>query len=460
MIFSLRLAVWFFLLVCCTLESVAQDAVKKQPVPDAESQTRAATEIKSVFKNEYAKKKAPDRHALATKLFEAAKSTKDDTVVRFVLFSEANDLASKSGDVSLAVQIVDEIAKVYEVRRSAMKAAALEVAAGVPVPLAGVANGGEVSLELVEEAIADDDLEAAGRFVKLAEAAARKSKNAYLLARSQARGKDLTALRKEFEKVKTAAAKLEKDPNDGMANAEYGKFVCLLIGDWNKGLPLLTMGSDAKLKKLAELEGRKPTEAADQLELGEGWIELANTQAEPYKSPMLMRSYHWFLLARPKLTALNKAKVENWMAQAPRRRLIEMEEFDVKPGPWGLGKGVLHSDIPIIVNEKRSLFSLSTHPNDSSAFVVKYRLSKAAKSFKGSVGLNDTCLPGGAGSPVTFKVYGDGKPLWASAPMKAGRELQPFLIGVAGIDVLELRAESSGYAAGAHAIWWEPQVNR
>jgi hypothetical protein len=71
---------------------------------------------------------------------------------------------------------------------------------------------------------------------------------------------------------------------------------------------------------------------------------------------------------------------------------------------------------------------------------------------------NDTSL--GANVPITFLVFGDGKQLWASKPVKAPRELQTRQVSVAGGDVLELRVTCAGAFYDAHAVWYEPQVSR
>jgi len=75
----------------------------------------------------------------------------------------------------------------------------------------------------------------------------------------------------EFERAKQANTTLAKKPDDPEANFTAGKYLCLVKGDWDKGLPLLAKGSDAKLKELAQKELAGPKDAAEQAAVGDGW---------------------------------------------------------------------------------------------------------------------------------------------------------------------------------------------
>lgn len=268
-------------------------------------------------------------------------------------------------------------------------------------------------------------------------------------------------MRAEYEKAKAATATLATNPKDEKANAVYGRFLALHKNDWERALPLLLAGNDEKLKNLAVREAKKPTEAAEQVELGEAWMELAAGQPEPDKSAMAMRGYHWLRLARPQVGGLKKAKLDNLMKAASRQYLIDLNEFDVKAGQWNFGKGVLcgGDDVPIRINEKQSLFGLGMLPPSNGMFSVKYRLAKAAKTFAASVALNDT-VSKEAGTAVTFMLFADGKQIWASKPVKHPRQSQPCFVSVSGVEVLELRVNCPGDHFFEHAVWIDPYIGR
>jgi NPCBM/NEW2 domain len=141
--------------------------------------------------------------------------------------------------------------------------------------------------------------------------------------------------------------------------------------------------------------------------------------------------------------------------------LIDMQEFDVKTGPWPFGKGVVGNPegTAIRVAGVRSLNGLGMHPPPKGGMArVKYTLGKGMQFFHGSVALDDSTQK--AWSPVRFHVWGDGRKLWTSKPVNAPRQKQDWRLDISGIRVLELRATCEGILVGAHAVWIEPRLLR
>ena len=138
--------------------------------------------------------------------------------------------------------------------------------------------------------------------------------------------------------------------------------------------------------------------------------------------------------------------------------LSDMDEFDVKAGPWTLGKnGDIGNGQQIVVNGNRSSKGLGMHPPDNGYSRVKYRLGKKAAVFKAGAALNDTANI--VFHLATFEVWGDGKRLWKSDPVsKAKQPVQETSVDVSGVDVLELRVVAHGSHLGLHAVWIEPRV--
>jgi WD40 repeat protein len=281
----------------------------KKPVPDAAKQAAAEKVIKDLFQEDYARKTTLARLQLATKLLEKAADTKDDPVSTFVLLREARDLATQAGDARTALKAIDELAKDYAVDGRQLKGSVLaKVAEEAKTPVAGkaVVDG---YLALVEEAVGADDYEAALGFLSQAEAAARKVNSAPLVSQVQARAQELKAIQRAFSQVQDAAATLRKTPDDPQASLAMGKFLCLLKGDWDKGLPLLAQGSDPAVKALARKEVDAPAGAAEQADVGDGWWDLAEQEQGAVKVQFLRRAYYWYQQAEGGLTGLTQAKV-------------------------------------------------------------------------------------------------------------------------------------------------------
>lgn len=71
------------------------------------------------------------------------------------------------------------------------------------------------------------------------------------------------------------------------------------------------------------------------------------------------------------------------------------------------------------------------------------------KRFTALAGVDDSTAA--ASAKVVFKVYGDGKPLFTSAPVGRGQAPVRIAVGLDGVQVLELVAEAASTAAGGPA---------
>jgi alpha-galactosidase len=125
-----------------------------------------------------------------------------------------------------------------------------------------------------------------------------------------------------------------------------------------------------------------------------------------------------------------------------------------KKGQLGYGIRPGEADSPITFNGQRYQQAISAAAPSS----VKYKLGGQMKLFKASVACNDLD-PGvtGPAQPMTFKVYGDGELLWASAPVPLVGFNQDVRISVAGVKELELRVDCAS-VNNARAVWLDPQV--
>jgi formylglycine-generating enzyme required for sulfatase activity len=110
---------------------------------------------------------------------------------------------------------------------------------------------------------------------------------------------------------------LASKPNDPAANLAVGQFDCFVKAEWDRGLPLLALGSDAELRALAEKELAGVSDAGAQVELGDGWWALSETEAGLARDHLREHAAKWYERAQPSLEGLAKAKVE--------KRLKEVE---------------------------------------------------------------------------------------------------------------------------------------
>src|SRR5262245_35218899 len=113
-----------FLALLCL--AVPQD---RAPVPDAVRLKKAQTEVREVFRADYAKKSPAERKAFALKLLQNAVDTCDDPAARYVLLKEAAAQAALAADFPTGFRAVDELAFSFAVEPISLKLSLLTEAA-------------------------------------------------------------------------------------------------------------------------------------------------------------------------------------------------------------------------------------------------------------------------------------------------------------------------------------------
>jgi len=205
-------------------------------------QKTAKDTVRKLFKDDFAARKDSVKRALAWRLFEQAKSSRDDIKMRYALLTEAIQLAVGNRDVAAILTFTDELAGGFD----------------------GVDATAEKRTQLTK--------------IKT----------------------DLTA---------TAVLKLLDDPRDPAANAVVGKYFCLSADNWSVGLPLLALGGDQALAKIAGMEIANPSAAPQQMELADAWHAQGGSRNEQQIAAWT-RAAMWYRKALPSLTGVSKERVE------------------------------------------------------------------------------------------------------------------------------------------------------
>jgi hypothetical protein len=140
--------------------------------------------------------------------------------------------------------------------------------------------------------------------------------------------------------------------------------------------------------------------------------------------------------------------------------LADMREFDVRMGPWQLGKGHLGDPghTPLVIRGKPAPKGLGVSPWDRNTTHLSYALGGKAEILSGAVGLNDHQVE--TYDPVVFAVVGDGKELWRSGAITRATGPETFRIDVRGVKLLELIVTAQGRHNAAHAVWIDPVIEK
>ena len=107
---------------------------------------------------------------------------------------------------------------------------------------------------------------------------------------------------------------------------------------------------------------------------------------------------------------------------------------------------------------KRLAHCLSAHPPSNSSSQITYRLGRAYRTFNAAAAIWDE--DANAATGLIFRVYGDGKLLGQSRPIRRTGDAQRIQVTITGVDELRLDIFCPGSNGSAHALWAEPHVLR
>ena len=318
--FTHRVLLFLALLIMLPPVTLAmQPTDAKSPVPDKAAQQEAREVINELFGSEYEKAKtSAQKLALAQKLLQEAARSKDDSAGYFVLLRVANDVAVQAGDVEVAFRAIEETAKTFQVDTVELKTRSFLKAAKAARLGTQHRRTAKHAVSLIEEAMAEDNYQVAAQVADAAMAAARKSRQTSLAKQISELERKINEAEKGFVEVRKALERLDVRPGDPEANLLVGRFYCLTKDNWERGVPMLALGSDPELKAVAIKELKGATSPERQAKLGDDWWKLAEKEEGLWKTRLQSHALHWYEQALPQLTGLSKIRVEKRFRSAGR----------------------------------------------------------------------------------------------------------------------------------------------
>lgn len=288
--------------------AIAADPMPKADVPDDARQKSAAVKIGEVYKPDYAKAiTSSQKVELANKMLKDARETDDDPVSRYVLLRIARDISVQQADLGTAFSVIQQMASDYDIDDLRLR---LDAATAVVEQLK-TAKGNLECLALlsplVDEALSLDRYELARDYVKLALTCAKGGRDGASIKSLTRRAQEVNAMAIEFQKLGPHLDLLSTKSTDPKANVEAGRFYCFWKGDWERGIPMLALGEDADLKRLALMELEEPI---DHEKLADAWWDLAEMLSDPVKATVREHAVASYLKVLPMLTGLKKRMVE------------------------------------------------------------------------------------------------------------------------------------------------------
>lgn len=332
------------MVLAALLGATPQDAPGRLPEPSPEAQKEAVKAIRTLFKDDYARRAAEDQVELARKLLKAGQDPAEAPPSRYACLVEARDAAAAAGDLPLALDAVDQLGRVFQVPVPALKLAVLTKAGPAlkdPEALRGAASAFEA---LAREAVVAEDYDTAASSASRGEAIARALRHPVLSSRLAELKKDVATLKGEYQRVKPELSSAAPADADAV-----GRYLCFVRGDWDRGLLFLSEGGKGPLKDLAAKDLSRPESADVRIEVADGWWDAAAAERTAWKkASLLARARHWYEAALENASALPRIRVEKRLAEIDQAvpgpvdllRLVDPKR-DAVAGDWTVDAGVL-----------------------------------------------------------------------------------------------------------------------
>lgn len=292
-------------------------AQPRAPLPDEAAQAAAQQLLRDVYGDEYdAAKTSEEKTELARTLLDQAAKSRAAPASHFVLLRVAKEVAILAADGEIALDAVERIVATYDVDGMQMRLDCLTGLADAAKLSSQRAALAEQACSLIDLALAEDDFESAGRFGQIAEDVARRARNYALAKEIAARMEKLSELQQGHAEYQKAQARLDESPTDPEANLTAGRYLCLARDDWDRGVPMLALGSDPALRgpAMKELIGADSPDA--QIALGDAWWDVAQSREARERDVFLLRAGHWYEKAQSQGTSgLAKVKLDQRLAE-------------------------------------------------------------------------------------------------------------------------------------------------
>lgn len=283
----------------------------RQPIPVKNEFDTKQKEVHDLFKEEYAARDPQAKMAFAAQLLKTARETTTDHTLRFVLLTEARDMAANSGNIDVVYTSSKQLAEEYVVDSFGdLVTATTKLQAVTGRPADYYRSLLMKILEVVESLQKNDDYESALRMSNIGIGLAKKLNDQTFFQQYTTLNKELLQAKILFAKVKSARDKLKTDPNDPVANGVWGLYLCFQKGDITAGLPLLARSDDAALSTAAKKTIAGAKNADSKLALADDWWELSEKEKDIVRAGMRELAGSLYQEVLPSFKGIALTKIE------------------------------------------------------------------------------------------------------------------------------------------------------
>jgi formylglycine-generating enzyme required for sulfatase activity len=299
---GLVLVMEIILMASCLGVAAESASQPKAPVPDEAVEQAAKKTAGEIYGGRFAlAQTAADKTALAAEMIAGALKVRDGSPDQFVLLKIARDIAARAGDATTALSAVKELVQRFDVSPVTLSAETLLTSAEQANMTAQRKAVAEAAGGIISQLAAADEYELAIRVCEAGRLAAQGAREFKLAGDFSSQLPELRRWQTEFQAYRDALAVMEASPTEPAANLAAGRYLCLVKGDWERGIPMLALGSDAALKAAALLDLRGAASAEAQAAIGDAWWDVAETNEGTDRDLLRLRAGVWYRQAEPKL---------------------------------------------------------------------------------------------------------------------------------------------------------------
>jgi hypothetical protein len=298
---------------------MAKPAAPRRPLPSVKEIAENRASVREVFKTDYASRDVNARNALGKRLLTLARESTAKPAMMYTTYDEARLVSAEVSDLETAFATHEELIREFAIDRDKDLLETLKVVAKNAVTM-NPENAGSV-LDIIYESITAAIVE---QRLDIAEQLLRYVSNfSPRVPDKTAREIAFRDLQKKVSEHKAFAIKnkeykeaLAKNPSDGDANLELGKFWAFQQGNFEKGLTYLAKGSDSEIREAANRELKIKPDSPEFVKVADAWWEAANKLPPEPRSAVKVHAAYSYAQALPSLKALDRGLAESRINEA------------------------------------------------------------------------------------------------------------------------------------------------
>jgi formylglycine-generating enzyme required for sulfatase activity len=277
-------------------------AQQKARVPDAQAHEAARRVTDEIYGARFRQaRRVAAKTALAAEMIDEALKVQNGSPDQYVVLKIAADIAAGTGDAPTALRAVERLIERFDVPSPRLIAETLLTAGGKASTSSQHKALGEAVLKVLDRVTGTEEFDLALRLCTLARSSAQKAGQYALAKELTAKTEDITNRQSALRECREARAVLDKNPHEPMANLTAGRYYCFVVGNWDRGLAMLALGSDAALKDVAIKDLRGAASAEEQAAIGDAWWAVAETKQGSERDALRLRAAAWYQQAETKL---------------------------------------------------------------------------------------------------------------------------------------------------------------